>query len=127
MLSDERERPGRKRDSLDVLIWVRSQSDDDRSRNHARKFLACVETVQPRHVEVEHDDVWLQPRGLFEQLNTVLDSSHHLAVRREQSPNRRDESGVVVSQQHAGRYHGEDSISRSHFWYCSGLIAVSWR
>ena len=94
-----------------------SDHDDFRSRKHARELPAHVDAVHVRHVQVEEDDVWLQPCGLFEHPRAVLDSSDDLVVvRHEQSPNRRADSCVVVSHQNSTRPSRRD-LGPGHLTY----------
>ena len=101
LLLDEGGRSGRERGAHDRRVPRGCQQNDFDTWIRLCDLPAGLQATDSRHVQVEDNQVGLEPFYSFEQCAAVIDAPDHLAVPRQQPSNGSHKVREVVGKQHA--------------------------
>ena len=68
----------------------------------ARRF----DTVEPRHGDVEHDDIRMEPLRLSKEFASIAHSTDHQTLAGQRVGRQREHRRMIISQQHARVFRG---------------------
>ena len=84
-----------------VGIFV-DREKDEAGRSPRAPELACrFDAVQPRHGNVEHDDIRMEPLRLREEFGSIADPGDYQTFTGQHFGRHREHGRMIISQQHA--------------------------
>jgi hypothetical protein len=89
-----------------VGVFVDREKDEPSRLVRAPELTRRFNAVEPRHRNVEHDDVRAEPLRLSEELVSITHSSDYQTFTGERVGGQRKYRGMIISEQHARALRG---------------------